>query len=491
MKKSLFVILIFSLISVSAAQTLFKKNYTLQGENGPFAGRLDGNGIVDLLAKDSLIWAASGYGLNMSSDQGKTWKTFYSRDYKAKGGVSAMGYMDDSTLWIATAFDTSVISDDLPAGGGLSYTRDGGETWTYIPQPVDPRDVEDYAPTTTVVQNLTYDIAFVDSTIWIASFGGGLRRTDDMGQTWQVVTTDGLPFSSAAYLNHRAFSLLNVKGSDTLWVGTAAGISMTPDNGQNWHRFTFDADSANTISGNFVVAFAYQPQTHTLWAATIQAEDTAETRGVSITSDGGENWQRLFLEEEMFTHNFAVGGAKVYVVSDKGAFIYEKDSGIEKIESIRDSRTGEEILRDDFYSAAVQNIYGQSRLWLGSTDGLATTNDGGKTWQVNQSFVSTTYREKPAVYPSPSPFSPSRHIKMRFRFDVAQTGDAEIKIYDFGMNHIITLDERQNFYDQSTADRSIRWDGKTSSGRTVATGVYFFRAEIVGKVTWGKFVIIN
>jgi hypothetical protein len=40
-------------------------------------------------------------------------------------------------------------------------------------------------------------------------------------------------------------------------------------------------------------------------------------------------------------------------------------------------------------------------------------------------------------------------------------------------------------------DLKPKWDGKNSRGDTVASGVYFFRAKVDGKVTWGKIVIIN
>jgi flagellar hook assembly protein FlgD len=36
-----------------------------------------------------------------------------------------------------------------------------------------------------------------------------------------------------------------------------------------------------------------------------------------------------------------------------------------------------------------------------------------------------------------------------------------------------------------------KWDGRNEAGNIVASGVYSFRAEINGKVTWGKIVVIN
>jgi len=445
-----------------------------------------GNGIVDIVVRDSAVWVATGFGLNVTIDEGQSWRTFGPGDYNSKGGVSAVGYMDRNTLWIATAFDTTVQDgEELPAGGGLGYTRDGGETWTRIPQPVDDRADTTISPTTTVVQNITFDIAFMDSTIWIASFGGGLRRSDDMGQTWKVVTTDGKPFSSLANLNHRAFSLLSENGN--LWVGTAEGISKSPDNGQTWRQFTHQNQDF-PISGNFVVALAWQQATNTIWAATIEALGQTEVRGVSKSSNGGETWEVVM--ENVFAHNFGFDGERVFVAADEGLFV--SDDGGENwytLPPVIDDESAEEILRGDYFSAAGQQLADGSRWWFGSAGGLATTKDNGNTWRVIRSFVSTRERTSPKVYAYPSPFSPTRSGFTRFQYDVNGSTGVEIKIYNFAMEHVVTVRETET--STGPADRSAKWDGRDSDGDLVASGVYFFRAKVGGEVSWGKVIVIN
>jgi len=492
MKKIIVFTLFLSMaVLYGQSQALLKTTYRLANEqtgaDNPFSDRLYGNGIVDIVTSDSLIWTASGYGLSRgiyhTVDGTVSWRSFAGEDYLSKGGVSAMAYMDDSTLWIATAYDTLVHEDELPAGGGLSYTRDGGQSWTHVPQPLDPREIVDYSPTTTVIQNLIYDIAFIDSTIWIASYGGGLRRSDDMGKNWQVVTTDGVPFSSLAHLNHRVFSLLAV--GDTLWVGTAAGISKSTDNGQSWQRFTFSATDSNTISGNFVVALAFQPATETIWAATIEASADSERRAVSISKDWGHSWQRLLTDEGLFTHNFAFHGDTAFLATDQGMYYKTEDqTDWQVITTLQDYQSGEEIVQKEYYSAAVQRQAGQPRLWLGSSDGLAMTalNQGVFDWHIFRSYLPVSARPEPAVYAYPSPFSPSRHSYIRFEYGQGNTLNEAIKIYDFAMNPVATI---------PVGDLKPKWDGRNSAGDGVASGVYFYRAKVNGKVTWGKLVVIN
>ncbi len=57
------------------------------------------------------------------------------------------------------------------------------------------------------------------------------------------------------------------------------------------------------------------------------------------------------------------------------------------------------------------------------------------------------------------------------------------------MEHVITLEEFET--STSSADRSAKWNGRDSDGDLVASGVYFFRANVGGNVSWGKVIVIN
>jgi len=481
------IFFIFLLLVTIQAQLLKPGSFQLGPTAEGSVDRLLGNAMVDMVTKDYILFAGSGYGLNRTYDGGSTWTAFTSKDFGGKNGITAITFMDDSTLWIATSFDTSITDvGELPAGSGLSYTRDNGRSWSHVPQPIDPRTVTDYKPTTTNVQNLIFDIAILDSTIWIASFGGGLRRSEDMGSTWHVVTTDGIPFSALDYLNHRAFSVMSENGN--LWVGTAAGISRSSDGGNSWRRFT-SKNQEFPISGNFIVALAYQSEANTIWAATIETDST-EIRAVSKSINGGESWEVVL--EGVFAHNFAFDGQIVYVAADEGLFL--SNNGGESwytLPPLRDNQTGEEILSTIFYSAGVSYEAGSNRLWAGSADGLATTSDNGNTWQIFRSFQSTRRDDTPDVYAYPSPFAPSEQGFVRFQYDISRAGEVVIEIFNFAMEKVATIRESEAAPAGGSFDRSARWDGRTSSGNIVASGVYFFRVKVEGKVSWGKLVIIN
>jgi photosystem II stability/assembly factor-like uncharacterized protein len=499
-------LILFLLSSIVFGQVLLKDGFKLSPHNiDPGDSEIIlGNGIVDLMSmQDSIVLAGTGYGLNLTADDGETWYNYTSRDYLCKGGIAAIAKMNDSTFWISGAYDSLILDEDLPVGGGLSHTRDFGKSWVHVPQPVDPNlspDSLGYAPTTTTVQNLTYDIAFQDSTIWITSWGGGLRKSNDMGQTWQVVTVDGQPFdvSSASNINwknHVAFSV--IVENENLWVGTAAGIWKSSDGGNQFIQHKYRPNAPYPISGNFVVAIAHQQYVkssgktvNAIWAATIEATDPGEVRAVSKTVNGGETWEVML--EGTFPHNFAFDDSIAYVAADEGLFI-SNDAGKKwyTLPPIRDEETGEEILTKIYYSAAVSNRSTEKILWVGSADGLASTKNNGNTWKVHRSFQSTKLSSTPNAYAYPSPFSPSRQDFIRFQYDITKAGEVTIDIYDFAMDKVIGFKEYESAPSGSNSDRSTKWNGRNNRGDVVASGVYFFRVKVEGKVTWGKLVIIN
>jgi hypothetical protein len=467
--------------------------------NNPDRSGLVGNGITDLAIFQDQLHAGTGFGLSISADRGENWQNFTPTEYGGKGGVSALTIATDGTIWIATGYDTLVQDDQsLSAGGGLRFKRPGSSTWEFIPQPIDAvtDTMGGMRPTTTHVQNVTYDIAILDTQIWITSFGGGVRRSLDMGQSWEVITTDGNPFSALDYLNHRGFSAIT-DTSGNIWIGTAGGISKSTDGGENWERYfvSNQVPVAGGITGNWIIGMAHNPWDNSVWAVNLNTGGD-EYNSVSRTLDGGRTWQNFLVSElsdGTFARNIAFYDSAIYVVTEKGLYKSVDDgSSWYLFPMIEDFETGERILTDKFYSVATQSSNGIShRLWAGTADGLATSDNNGFTWVVYRSFVSTRQRTDPAVYAYPTPFSPERGTEIRFQYDLNNPGEVKIDIFNFAMEKVISIREYESNVSSGNFDRSASWDGRDNNGRMVDNGVYFFRAELEGKVTWGKIVVIN
>ena len=480
--KSFLIIILCTVCSVSYSQERkapFSKS--LQVLLDSKAG-LRSNSISDIVIHKGIIYLGTGKGLSVSSDGGSSWATYDQESGIGKGGVSAFA-VNDTVIWVATAFD-SLTSDagSLETGGGLAFSKDGGRSWTHFDQPGD-----------TPVQNITFDIALhTDGSVWITSFGGGTQRTLDNGISWEVVPPDTFFFDPLGRLNHRAFSTIST--GDALWVGTAGGINKSLDNGRTWTNFNHQ-NQALPVSGNFVVAIASQivDGHEYIWAATREAQEADEVRGVSVSEDGGLTWRTTL--HGAFAHNFAFDGDIVFVLTDLGVY-KSLDFGITwaKYADIYDEAKDIRYLSTDFFAGAVEDDH---TLWIGGPDGLASTEDDGMHWNIFRGTRKPGQDGEPEVFAYPSPFSPFRHNKIgkgdghiRIQYNIEKPSNVTIRIYDFAMELVQEVSSRKARI-QSGSFFEL-WDGRNSRGDIVANGVYFFSVELSDDgIFWGKFIVMD
>ncbi|MCB2198412.1 hypothetical protein KQI63_03350 [bacterium] len=468
---------------------------TLSGQD-----KLPSNSIIDLELFGPYLYGATGEGLTRfrpvpggePSEGG--WLQPTLADGFGRGGVSglAIGTTSDgdTVVWAATALDTSIAGESYAAGGGVGYSLDHGQTWSWMGQPVDDRDDEEISPTVTSVQNVTYDIGFLEDRAWIASWGGGLRYYDmnNPDQGWVNHPPDTDSYDVLEHLNHRAFS---VSVMDTLlWVGTAAGVNLSRDNGETWQNFAHVPGSESSLSGNFVPSLGSQITSsgkRIIWAGTWSAESSTEYYGVSKSEDLGVTWTRVLgsTDEPVRAHNFAFQDSVVYVCTDDGllkSVDYGETWG--RFPAIRDLNTGERTYEPEIYSAA----YGQDRLFVGGPEGLGVSADGGLTWDLLRSFPTPGESGQPDSYAYPNPFSPSRFAVVRFQYTLDSADNVTLEIYDFALELLIRP-VKDAF--RAAGDHSEVWDGRGPGGREIANGVYFYRLTGGGKERWGKVLVLD
>jgi len=486
--KLIILILYIGISGIGIGQTLKSRSFHMDGipTPGPTS-----NSINDIHVIGDDVWIGTK-DLSRTDDNGSNWMTYPDANKRGKGGISAIAVRSD-TIWVATAFDTTTELGTFDAGGGLSYSIDDGATWHWIPQPVDPDTVTTYKPTTTNIQNITYDIALAGSTIWITSFGGGLRKSMDMGQSWQVVTVDGFPFDALGHLTHRAFSVMY--DGRAVWVGTAGGVHKSGDGGETWTTFNHQNQSQG-ISGNFVVALGHQSsgERNLIWAATIEALGTGEYRAVSMTEDGGLTWN-VMLEGE-FPHNFAFDSVdgSVYVPTDNGLFKSIDEGDVWAVfPQIIDVENDNTVYTTEIYSTGIGPL---QEIWVGSADGLALSEDNGMSWHIFRTFPVPGQAGTPETYAYPNPFSPMRdnliggdgHVRFQYSTDRAE--QVTLRIYDFGMNLVRTVvNEKDRSAPGSYAEV---WNGENDLGEIIANGVYFYKITLSnGSTFWGKVMVVN
>ncbi|MBU0561342.1 MAG: hypothetical protein KJ799_15280 [Bacteroidetes bacterium] len=527
MKNKILVILIFisggilAQLSPSTYQ-LGEKKLLKQNSATPMS-----NNINDIVFDDAkTIWLGTSRGLSSSTDNGENWTNYYNTPDFDDEGIIAVGFYEGK-IWATTGHSVEINGDELPVGSGIRYSSDYGLTWNKISQPIDDSGDSSITygintlralPVTTAINNISYDIAFTKNTVWISSFAAGLRKSTDLGNTWQRVVlppdnlnsikpTDTLNFSLQPvkgkfgpedYLNHRVFSVIGVDDS-TLYVGTANGINKSTDNGISWVKFNHK-NQDSPISGNFVTALGYDIANHHIWAATWKAEDQEEYWGVSLSTNGGESWS-TFLEGEK-THNFGFkyfgnspnySGSHVMAPTDNGIF-RSTDGGNSWISplSIKDDVTKVPIATKKFFSVnSIRRADNSTDIWIGSGNGLARLNEKFGVWEGEWKvfLASPELKSKTETYAFPNPFSPlQRSVKIKYSLESSK--DVTIRIMDFGMNLVRTL--IQNAPRGASSDLIEFWDGKDDNQNLVPNGVYFYRIDAgSAEPIYGKIMVVK
>ncbi|ACF13601.1 glycosyl hydrolase BNR repeat-containing protein [Chloroherpeton thalassium ATCC 35110] len=474
------------------------------------------------ICHDSLagkVWLGTNDGLNVSSNGGQSFSDITIFQRFNENGIYGLDAKND-TIWASTAY-VSDAENNPTTGDGMTASFDGGQTWRSFAQPLDAEDdttvqygnrMISALPVTVSEQNVIYDMAIgpAQGMVWAATWSGGIRRTQDNGQTWQRVVLpptgwqtispdDDCDFSlapavgSSGHLVFLGFSA-HVAGDGSVWVGTVDGICRSNDAVSDAPSWTKYNDSYGGLSGNWVTAIESQPtedsQLGTIWAATWPAEGSSEFYAASYTKDGGLSWKTALDGEKLY--DFAFSGDTVYAVGPNGLFISPDngDSWMFKRNLVDAEDSQKSVVSTaSFYAVETEPIAGGgTRLWVGTGDGTAISEDGGKTWRLLRAEPEVESVEKPFAYPNP--FSPKIDGVVRLRYKLSKSGSVTIRIFDFSMKPVCTV--LSGGFRNAQQEYEETWNGKTSFGARVANGVYFYRIEQSGEeARWGKILVLE
>jgi hypothetical protein len=535
----LLIITVF--LSTLDAQLVNPSVYSLDSDSNPTiikSSVLKTNQVTEIeLYGESYTWLGTSRGLALIRDLGSATtldsltlpdgsNQFY------EDAVSSISSSDSQLM-----FAGSTITDGISVGTGLYLSGYVNEVvtpvWEFLEQPIDaPEDSLEWfglgqfrcLPITTPFQNLTYDIAFGGGYIWIVSWAGGLRRMNPYidDYEWEriplpqdnqkvfntcdddsYINVNGDLILADYYLNprdpsdggnhnHKAFSVISY--GDTIWVGTANGINRgIIGNGGciDWTHYSFPSDG---LAGNFVVGLAVQEWAgiRTIWAATVNADNPDENRGLSYTKNDGLSWMSVpeLLGERVF--NVFAEDSIVAVSTETGYWIKTENSDWDKFDPAVNSIThsGNEIVTPIVYDAVVDSrtLTSSPVIWIATPDGVARSNDlRGFDWTIYQAEY-----DQEEVYAYPNPFSPFVHNQIgsngwvRFHMGDETLSRLTMQIYDFQLVQVY----RQNF-DSVTWDGSVKWNGRDDRGDLVANGVYFVRLKWSGGDHWVKLVVVK
>ena len=511
-------------------------------DSGPVPDRflsISQNSTTTIEAANQSIW--TGPGLNAYFELSGEFYVPTNADsvFSGRGRVFSMEVENDRLL-AGLGYTSTRGGDPVQAAQGYYFSDNAGQSWRFIDFPLDsalpeecdassvgvPCDIEfTYGSETYIKTRVTvpefsppFEVDFSVDTILSVNWASGLLRSTDLGETWERLI---LPPSTVNELNpdstYRWRSLtpqnesvnrydprydnnllgfgLLIDSNENVWVGTAGGINIsenaltaTPDQ-IGWKRVSFNPDSDSGLFADWIISIREQPGTDRIWMTNWRTDpQNRDQFGIVYTDDLGETFHRFL--EGIRVNDIGFFNGVIFAAADNGIYTSDND-GItwNKTEQIRSPNTS--IRRGARYFALSAT---DSNLWVGTGDGIASTNDGGDTWRIIRVDMPLTggniYQpDAPDVetYAYPNPFSPTQHSEVRIKFDTADSGSATIRIFDFAMNQVKSIDIPL----PGSGSFEAVWNGTDQSGRFVANGTYIYVIDKPNGRTDGKILLLD
>jgi len=299
--------------------------------------------------------------------------------------------------------------------------------------------------------------------------------------------------------NHKVFSILTY--GDTIWVGTANGINRGIFGGYSqlfgycidWQHYSYPAYG---LSGNFVVGLALQIHKgkRVIWAATVNADDPTEQRGVSYTNNDGLSWNTTLLGERVY--NITAQDSLVFAATANGLWKTEDGINWAKYKPAQQHipYSTDEVLANEVYSVAFDTS--DNSIWIGTGDGAAHSYDlNGLNWKIFRAEY-----DRDEVYAYPNPFSPYTHNVIGgdgyVRFHTNEwsgTFVIDLDVYNFAMEKVFA----GSFDRRDASSGALKWNGRDTQGRLVNNGVYFVKLKYPENQTskpsahWVKLIVVK
>jgi photosystem II stability/assembly factor-like uncharacterized protein len=245
-------------------------------------------------SKTFYVAAASG-GIWKTTNNGTTFKPLWTNERVVSMGDLAIAPSDPDQIWAGTGEEDS--RNSISPGGGIFKSTDGGETWELKGL------VETQVIGRIVVHPTNPDIVYVAALghIWDSNPERGLYRTQDGGDTWELVKfiSDKAGFVDVAMHPNDpdvlfAASWERVRGP---WFlnsgGPGSALWKSTDGGDSWTEVT-GGGFPTTMKGRIGIAISLSnPEIMYTMVEAEEEEDGSGGNGLYRSADGGATWEKM------------------------------------------------------------------------------------------------------------------------------------------------------------------------------------------------------
>ena len=243
---------------------------------------------IDGVAGDRLtLWVGTADGgVWLSKDGATTWKPVFDKQAMCIGAIR-VSPADPKTVWVGTG--ETWVRNSVSVGGGIWRTTDGGDNWQMMGLEKTERIAD------IVVDPRHPDTVLVAATgaLWNASPDRGVYRTRDGGKTWEKVLFVNDDTGAADIQMdpqdpntlYASMWTFRRKPWDFNSGGPGSGLYKSTDGGTTWRRL-----SGGLPDGPLGrIGIAISPSRPNRVYASVEAKNTAFWR----SDDCGEHWARL------------------------------------------------------------------------------------------------------------------------------------------------------------------------------------------------------
>ncbi|MDP2172700.1 MAG: T9SS type A sorting domain-containing protein [Candidatus Cloacimonadaceae bacterium] len=128
------------------------------------------------------------------------------------------------------------------------------------------------------------------------------------------------------------------------------------------------------------------------------------------------------------------------------------------------------------------DLAGNWRVWNGRID-MGCYEYGSEPWVSNDDPVVPPSLSGLSLYNYPNPFNPSTTIA----YQIPETGNVRLEIYNMKGQKVRTLVNEQKY----SGSHSVLWNGTDQSGRSVVSGVYFYRLVTDNKTLSKRMLLLK
>jgi len=274
-------------------------------------------------ASDSVVFAATGAGFSMGySTLGTIGGLKWRNSVPGYGGSSSIAIDRFSNIWMTTAAD-SFITDEgvfLATGTGVHMSADSGRTWTHFPQPgITPIQGLAYDMACDSLGGL-WMACFGQSLQKSDDQGNTWRTLICDHKEW-----DPFNYMNQRMFSVHITGGGNIWVGTAEGINLCTDYNV-PDSLRIWKQFTYSAGLTGNFVTAIASNFNTSDSKEYVFAATWLAENAAEINGVSYTNNNGVTWNKCLIGEKIYSfgfHNndvFACGERGLWKSSDNGNY---------------------------------------------------------------------------------------------------------------------------------------------------------------------------